>query len=132
MELRNRFYQKDVKESDDIFAAKQLLALATSSPPEFSDSSRDFVSDSTPKELEKEESQEEEEAEAETEEAETEEQDFDQEDLVVALEESEAEAEAEKVVPFSDFDYVFTCTVIFITMYFLLSCFTFLLRPVDT
>jgi hypothetical protein len=140
MELRKRFYQKDVKDPEDIFAAKQLIALATSSPPEFSDSSREFVSDSSTEELDGQKDQgvqedqefqefQEDQEFQEFQEFQEDQEDLDEEeeDLVVAIEEDSGE----KVVPFSDFDYLFTCTVVFITVYFFLSCFTFLLRSVD-
>jgi len=129
MELRKRFYQKDVKDPEDIFAAKQLIALATSCPPDFSDSSREVFSDSSTEELdgqqgqEVQEAQEAQEVQEEEVEEDQEDQEEEEEDFVFPIEE-DSERE-EKIVPFSDFDYVFTCTAFLVTVYLYLSCFAF-------
>ena len=125
MELRKRFYQKDVKDPEDIFAAKQLIALATSCPPDFSDSSKEVFSDSSTEELDGQQDQEAQEVQQVQEEEDQEDQEDqeEEEDFVFPIEEN-SERE-EKIVPFSDFDYVFTCTAFLVTVYLYLSCFAF-------
>ena len=122
MELRKRFYQKDVKDPEDIFAAKQLIALATSCPPDFSDSSKEVFSDSSTEELDGQQDQEVQEDQEEEVEEDQEDQEEEEEFVYAIEEDSERE---EKIVPFSDFDYVFTCTAFLVTVYLYLSCFAF-------